>query len=234
MRGLVVQRAPFLTVTSMQHRAKPAGGGNGSGPSATLTFFRQWLKNPLSVAALSPSGKQLARLMVRELPDTAQRVVELGGGTGVFTQAMLDHGIKPEQLLVVELNEELHKFLQNRFPDVSVVCGDARELSTLIEQQPAFAGAGPVDAVVSGLGLLSMPRTLQRDILRAAFAAMPAEGRMIQFTYGPVSPVPRETLDELGLTVRRGGFAWWNIPPASVFVFQRSRSKPIPPVRRGG
>lgn len=212
----------------MQHRAKPTRGGNG--PSPTLTFFRQWLKNPLSVAALSPSGKQLARLMVRELPETAQRVVELGGGTGVFTQAMLDHGIAPQHLLVVELNEELHKFLQNRFSEVKVVCGDACQLPALVKQT-SFDTEGSVDAVVSGLGLLSMPRTLQRDIMQAAFAVLGAEGRMIQFTYGPVSPVPRETLDELGLTVRRGGFAWWNIPPASVFVYQRSRSRPITPVR---
>lgn len=212
----------------MQHRAKPARGGNG--PSPTLTFFRQWLKNPLSVAALSPSGKQLARLMVRELPKTAQRVVELGGGTGVFTQAMIDHGIAAQRLLVVELNEELHKFLQNRFPEVSVVCGDACKLPELVKEI-AFDADGGIDAVVSGLGLLSMPRTLQRDILRAAFAVLGPEGRMIQFTYGPVSPVPREILDELGLSVRRGGFAWWNIPPASVFVYQRTRSRPITPVR---
>ncbi|HSX61754.1 MAG TPA: methyltransferase domain-containing protein [Tahibacter sp.] len=211
----------------MQHRAR---GGNG--PSPTLTFFRQWLKNPLSVAALSPSGKQLARLMVRELPERPRRVVELGGGTGVFTQAMLDNGIAPAHLLVVELNEELHKFLQNRFPDVNVVCGDARELPAMVESAGFDRDSG-VDAVVSGLGLLSMPRTLQRDILRAAFAVLAPEGRMVQFTYGPVSPVPRETLDELGLTVRRGGFAWWNMPPASVFIYQRARSRPITPVRAG-
>ncbi len=226
----MVQRAPFPTVTPMQHRAKAARSGNG--PSPTLTFFRQWLKNPLSVAALSPSGKQLARLMVRELPDTARRVVELGGGTGVFTQAMLDHGIAPERLLVVELNAELHKFLHNRFPAANVVCGDARELPALVSNA-GFDREGRVDAVVSGLGLLSMPRGLQRDILRAAFDVLTPDGRMVQFTYGPVSPVPREILDELGLTVRRGGFAWWNIPPASVFVYQRARSRPIPPVRAG-
>lgn len=214
----------------MQHRAKPARSGNG--PSPTLTFFRQWLKNPLSVAALSPSSKQLARLMVRELPANAKTVIELGGGTGVFTQAMLDHGVDPQRLLVVELNEELHQFLRDRFPRVQMVCGDARELPVLARQL-AFPADGAVDAVVSGLGLLSMPRTLQRDILRAAFAVLAPEGRMIQFTYGPVSPVPRETLDELGLTVRRGGFAWWNIPPASVFVYQRTRSRPITPVRAG-
>lgn len=215
-------------VISMQSRAKPARSGNG--PSPTLTFFRQWLKNPLSVAALSPSSRQLARLMVRELPQGVRSVVELGGGTGVFTQAMLDRGVEPQHLLVLELNQELHGFLQQRFPELKVVCGDARELPALLTQAQ-FPTEGSVEAIVSGLGLLSMPRTLQRDILQAAFAVLGPEGRLIQFTYGPVSPVPRETLDELGLSVRRRGFAWWNIPPASVFVYQRTRSRPITPVR---
>lgn len=212
----------------MHQRAKPVRGRNG--PSPTLTFFKQWLKNPLSVAALSPSSRQLARLMVRELPKGAQNVVELGGGTGVFTQAMLEHGIAPERLMVVELNAELHAFLQQRFPQTRVVCGDARQLPSLVEQH-RFAADGQVDAIVSGLGLLSMPKKLQREILEGAFAVLPPEGRYIQFTYGPVSPVGREILDDLGLVVRRGGFAWWNIPPASVFVYQRTRSKPIHPVR---
>ncbi|HVJ62029.1 MAG TPA: methyltransferase domain-containing protein [Tahibacter sp.] len=212
----------------MHQRAKPARGPQG--PSPTLTFFKQWLKNPLSVAALSPSSRQLARLMVRELPKGAERVIELGGGTGVFTQAMIEHGVEPERLMVVELNEELHQFLQQRFPDVQVVCGDARQLPALVEQRN-FSADGHVDAIVSGLGLLSMPKKLQREILEGAFAVLPPEGRYIQFTYGPVSPVGREILDDLGLVVRRGGFAWWNIPPASVFVYTRSRSKPIHPVR---
>ena len=34
---------------------------------AGWTFFRQWLKNPLRVAAISPSGKQLARQMMGQL-----------------------------------------------------------------------------------------------------------------------------------------------------------------------
>ncbi|HJU38195.1 MAG TPA: methyltransferase domain-containing protein [Tahibacter sp.] len=211
----------------MHERAKPA---RGQGPSPTLTFFKQWLKNPLSVAALSPSSRQLARLMVRELPKGAERVVELGGGTGVFTQAMLEHGIAPDRLMVVELNAELHQFLHQRFPNVRVVCGDARKLTTLVDEH-RFTADGQVDAIVSGLGLLSMPKSLQREILEGAFAVLPPEGRYIQFTYGPVSPVGREILDDLGLVVRRGGFAWWNIPPASVFVYTRSRSKPIHPVR---
>lgn len=214
----------------MREQQKNLGKDSADGVNPTLTFFRQWLKNPLSVAALSPSSRQLARLMIRELPAAAQRVVEFGGGTGVFTRALLAHGIRPDQLMVFELNEELHQYLHRRFPSARVICGDARELRQIAERE-RYAAPGEIDAVLSGLGLLSMSRHLQRGIFEAAFSMLGPNGRFIQFTYGPVSPVSRELLDELGLDVRRGGFAWWNIPPASVYVFERRRSRAVRPRR---
>jgi len=206
-----------------------------AGPDApeAWTFFRQWLKNPLGIAALSPSGRQLARQMIAELPHGTKRVIELGGGTGVFTRAMLGHGIAPSDLLVLELNEALYQHLRARFSDVRVECGDARELKT-IATRDGFLQAGLADAVISGLGLLSMSRMTQREILEAAFSTLKPDGRLIQFTYGPKSPVSRDLLAELGLSVRRGGFAWWNVPPASVYVYTRSRSRAIQAVRGKG
>ncbi|HTI96051.1 MAG TPA: methyltransferase domain-containing protein [Rudaea sp.] len=197
------------------------------------TFFRQWLKNPLGIAALSPSGRQLTRQMISELPHGTQRVIELGGGTGVFTRAMLAHGIAPRDLLVLELNEALYQHLRAHFPDVRVECGDARELKP-IAQRDGYLDQGPVDAIISGLGLLSMSRQTQAEILQAAFSVLKPDGRLIQFTYGPKSPVPRDLLDELDLSVRRGGFAWWNVPPASVYVYTRNRSRAVHAVRVEG
>lgn len=200
-----------------------------SGSQAWL-FFRQWLKNPLSIAALAPSGTQLAGRMTAELPPGAKRVIELGAGTGVFTRAMLDSGIAPEQLLVVELNEELYEHLRAQFPGARVVCGNACELTNIVAERE-FARAGEVDAIVSGLGLLNMSRELQRSIMQSAFDVLRPGGSFIQFTYSPKPPLSRELLDELGLSVRRGGFAWRNIPPASVFVFSRTRSEQMHAVR---
>ena len=168
--------------------------------------------------------------MTAELPPGSKRVIELGAGTGVFTRALLGEGIAPEQLLVVELNSELYEHLRDQFPKANVVCGDASQL-TKIAAEKQFAQPGEVDAVVSGLGLLNMSRDLQRSILRSAFDALKSDGCFIQFTYSPKPPLSRELLDELGLSVRRGGFAWRNIPPASVFVFSRMRSEQMRAVR---
>jgi phosphatidylethanolamine/phosphatidyl-N-methylethanolamine N-methyltransferase len=192
------------------------------------TFFRQWLKNPLGTAAISPSSRQLARQMMAELPRSPCRVIELGGGTGVFTQALLDHGVPPADLLVLELNEELHQHLQRHFPQVQIACADAVDLAAVAEAR-GFGSAKPADAVISGLGLLSMPKATQHAILSAAFGTMHARGRFVQFTYGPANPVARDVLDGLGLNARRSSFTWWNVPPATVYVYSRRVSRGLSP-----
>lgn len=185
------------------------------------TFFRQWLKNPLRVAAVAPSSAELAAAMIAELPDDAARVIELGGGTGAITRALLDAGIRDQDLLVLELNEELHAHLQVRFPRVPVLLGDARMLPALAREQ-GYLGDGPADAVVSGLGLLAMPHPLQRDILAAAFQCLRPGGVFVQFTYGPAAPVADAVARQLSLRVRRGEFVLRNVPPATVYVYTRA------------
>ena len=209
---------------------EPRRNRNDIAKQQAWTFFRQWLRNPLAIAAVSPSSRELAQKMLREMPNGARRVIELGGGTGVFTQAMLDQGIVADDLFVLELNEALHQHLRQRFPQARVVCGDARDLRTHAERS-GYADGGPADAVISGLGLLSMPKSTQHEILDAAFSLMAPHGRFIQFTYGPTNPVSREVMKELDLVSHRASFTLWNVPPASVYVVSRSRSKRVPPVR---
>ncbi len=165
-----------------------------------------------------PSGRQLTRQMMRQLPADARCVVELGAGTGVFTQALLTQGISPRNLLVVELNPEFHAVLCRRFQQLQIINGDARDLQGIV------AGAsldGGIDAVVSGLGFLAMPREIQKQILEAVFAVLGKGRSLIQFTYGPKAPIPQDLLEELGLTATRVGFAPLNLPPA--FVYKLSR-----------
>ena len=196
----------------------------------TWTCFRQRLKNPRAMAALSPSGRALTREMVAQVPSGARRIIELGAGTGVFTRALIEHGIAARDLLVVELNQELHDLLRQNFPDAHVVHGDARDLAGIVKQN-GFAARGAIDAVISGLGFLAMPRTVQKSILESIFSVLAADAPLIQFTYGPANPLPRDLLAELGLKVRRAGVAWINIPPAVVYVYTRTRSTSVRAVR---
>ncbi|MGV8921724.1 MAG: class I SAM-dependent methyltransferase [Thermomonas sp.] len=196
--------------------------------SERLRFIGQWLKNPRQTASVTPSSPELAAAMLAELPANTSRVIELGGGTGAITHALVDHGITGKQLLVLELNQQLHAHLRLQFPDELLVHGDAAELARLAADA-GFLGDGLADAVVSGLGLLSMDRRAATRILESAFACLRPDGRFIQFTYGPMSPVMESVLATMGLSMRRGEFVLRNVPPATVWVYQRSKSKGIVP-----
>ncbi|HEU4780435.1 MAG TPA: rRNA adenine N-6-methyltransferase family protein, partial [Steroidobacteraceae bacterium] len=156
----------------------------------------------MSTAAFSPSSRFLNRRMVRALPPGTRRVIELGAGTGALTRALIDHGIDVRDLLAIEFNSNLYRFLSRRFEGLTVVQGDARGMDHMAEVV-SFARKAPVQAVVSGLGLLSMSREAQHSILASAFALMPEEGAFVQFTYGPVTPVAGEVMRRLGLRARR-------------------------------
>ena len=193
-----------------------------------LRFFRQWLRNPVQTAAIAPSSQELATAILAELPEGTRRVIELGGGTGAITRALLDAGIAPADLLVLELNPSLQAQLHARFPEAEVLRGDALYTAELAAQS-GYLAQGMADAVVSGLGLLAMNRETQSAILQSAFACLGPDGVMVQFTYGPVSPVNEGLLLELGFAARRGEFVLRNVPPATVWTIRRSRARAIRP-----
>lgn len=141
-------------------------------------------------------------------------VVELGGGTGAITRALLDAGIAAGRLFVIERDPQLHALLIEAFPGVHVVRGDATELGRLLHPR----GVRHASAVVSGLPLLNMPRPVRRAIVDEAFALLEPGAPFIQFTYGLGSPLPRA---EFGLAGERRRRVLNNLPPANVWVYAR-------------
>src|ERR1700741_3794122 len=78
---------------------------NGIRLDDEVRFIRSWLEKPLSIGAVTTSSKVLARAMARYLAaDVPGPVVELGPGTGVVTQALVEHGVDPSRLVLVEFN----------------------------------------------------------------------------------------------------------------------------------
>lgn len=184
-----------------------------------IDFLGRWLRNPRAVGAVAPSGRSLASAMVAGIDlKAAGSVIELGGGTGSITAALLEAGVPGDQLVVIERDPVFAAVLQKRFPEVRVLEGDAVDLRRLLRK----AGVGPARAVVSGLPLLSMPDRVCLRIISESVAALDAGGVLLQFTYGPASPVSRRIAARVGL--RRERIAWVvdNFPPASVWRYRPS------------
>lgn len=178
-------------------------------------FLGQLIRQPHRVVALAPSSEALSRRMAAELPaDRTGPVVELGAGTGKITQALLTAGVAPTDLHAFELNEDFVACLNASFPDIHVHHELAQNMGDL--------GLTDVRAVVSGLPFLSLPKSVQLAILRAAFRAMGPEGVFVQFTYGPNPPVAERVCKALQLKWTKSEKIWGNLPPARVYAFRRN------------
>ena len=53
-------------------------------------------------------------------------------GTGPVTEALVAHGIEPARLVLVEFNPVFCRILRSRYPDATVVQGDAYSLKRLL------------------------------------------------------------------------------------------------------
>ncbi len=181
-----------------------------------VSFIRSWIERPLTVGAVTPSGKILARAMARYVdPNSTGPVVELGPGTGPVTEALVEAGVDPSRLVLVEFDPTFCRILRSRYPDATLVQGDAYSLRRLLETlliQPAAA-------VVSGLPLITKPIKMRLRLIRDAFDLMVPGAPFVQFTYSVASPVPKRFA---GFSAEASERIWMNIPPARVWVYRRT------------
>ena len=147
------------------------------------------------------------------------RVVELGAGTGTLTEAIVERGVRPEDLYLVEQHAMFCDVLRQRFPGSHVVQADAAALNDWLGSL-----RGTVDYVISGLPIVWFSRDKKAMILEDAFALLRPHGRYQQFTYLGPPPVGGRLLDELGLRATLLGVSPLNLPPAFVYRFERNVS----------
>lgn len=179
-------------------------------------FFCALLADPRRVGAVVPSGPALARAITREISPSSAPVVELGPGTGAFTERLIARGVPEDRLALIEYGPDFARLLEERYPNARVLRMDATNLRHVDLFEDEKAGA-----VVSGLPLLSLSPREVMAILRGAFHHLREDGAFYQFTYGPRCPVPSAILDRLGLRASRIGRAIINVPPAGVYRITR-------------
>jgi phospholipid N-methyltransferase len=174
-----------------------------------MTFVKIAFKKPGSVGAIFPSSKRLAKEMASYVNVNSQElVVELGAGTGVITQALLNRGILPHQLIAIEYDTHMATQLRARFPEITVIEGDAATLEILLKNHSKNVGA-----IVSGLPLRRLPQKTVQAILSAITKVLSDNGQFVQFTYDIRK---RENFYHQNYQVVDSSIILRNIPPAKV------------------
>lgn len=181
-----------------------------------LALALAYLRDPRRVGAIAPASPFLARAMARETRRQAPPVVvEVGGGTGAVTQALLAASPPGTRLLVFERDADFAAQLTARYPQAEIINRCASEVALL-----ELDARCPV-TVVSSLPLLSLPPAEARRCIGAMLALIQRQprSRLLQYTYAaphrpPFVPVPT------GWHWRRVTSIWANLPPATVWALE--------------
>jgi phospholipid N-methyltransferase len=147
--------------------------------------------------------------MARQVPSGDGLVIELGAGTGMVTQALLDYGISPGRLIVIERSSRFVEHLRHRFPGTTVIHGDAARLAELIPQ------GLHIDAIVSSLPLRSLPGDLRARVVAQWQHVLDKDSALIQFTYD-IRPQTHTCPADHAFAVIASRVVWANLPPARV------------------
>lgn len=185
----------------------------------SLLFLYNFIRYPFATGAVLPSSRRLAARMVEGSDlDTAKTVVELGLGTGVFTQAIADRLGPDTTYLGIELREKFASMVSAKFPDLLVVNDSAENIVENLEKLDRTAA----DTIISGLPWATFDPGLQGRIMKSVTDALPSGGKFATFTYLHAVRLPaarrfRSLLDKNFSEVRESKTVWRNVPPAFVY-----------------
>lgn len=188
-----------------------------------LQFLKAFVKNPLTVGAISPSSPDLARAMIEGVaPDENHVALELGCGTGAITKFLREIVPDEKSFLGIEINAEFVEKLKQDFPDLNIICGNAGEAYAIHKT----ADLGKVCYIVSGLPFASLPHEVSEAILGEVDKFM-AKGSCLfrTFQYAHAYKLPpaikfRKHMEERYGKVKRSALVLKNVPPAYTLTWQ--------------
>ena len=177
------------------------------------SFIKEFFDKKRMVGSVVPSSKFLAKKMLDHLSfDQAELIIELGPGTGVFTDRIIDKMGENSQLLVIELNDAFYRDLKKRITDkrVTIKNGSAADISNFIDDMNHLKA----DCIISSLPLAVIPKTMRKRIVLDIKNHLNQDGQFIQFQYSLQSlKLFKKVFKKVNVI-----HCLFNIPPAFVYT----------------
>jgi phosphatidylethanolamine/phosphatidyl-N-methylethanolamine N-methyltransferase len=184
-----------------------------------VKFLGAFLRRPTVTSAIVPSSRWLAARMTQGLKlNQARVVVELGSGTGAFTQAIQPR-LNPKALfLAIEINPGFAEHLARRFPRAHIVNDSAERL----DEHLLRFGETAADCVLSSLPWAGFSSDLQERLLTAVLRTLRPGGQFATFAYAHAAWLPggrqfRQLLQANFSHITTTRMVWRNLPPAFVY-----------------
>jgi phospholipid N-methyltransferase len=177
--------------------------------------MRKFFNSPSSIGSIVPSSPALVASMMTAIDWPQSRViVELGAGTGVMTRSINDSRSDDSVFITFEKDEQMHRELELRFPDV-LIDRDAFQLTEVL----ALHGYHEVDCIISCLPFANFDRVRQLSLVSTIYDHLHPGGLFLAFQYSPQLQSCLKTFYK-EVDCR---FVIKNLPPAIVYVCRKSR-----------
>lgn len=178
-----------------------------------MLFFKEFVLNPSKIGSVTPSSAYLTSKLLCFLPwERFHTIVELGAGTGVFTEFVMDHKRPDSDLLVIEQDSRMRQDLMERFPQ-AFFGSNAEDLPALMQQY----GLPKADCIISSLPFTVIEKECRLKILAGINRTLSDQGVFAAFQY---SPQMYGTFHRMFRKVELG-FTPLNIPPAFTYTCRK-------------
>lgn len=190
----------------------------------SLKFITQFITHPTKTGAILPSSNKLCELMteIAEV-DKVSTIVEFGPGTGVITEKVMQKKSADTTFFALEINEAFVEATKNRCPDAIVYQSPAQNAKKHLEMH----GECGCDRILSSLPWLTFDGDMQQELIDTIYDALHPGGKFLTYAYVPGLIFPaawrlRKKLNERFDTVLTSKIIWSNIPPAFVYIGEKS------------
>ena len=159
-----------------------------NGVKEIFAFVKEFIKSPATVGAILPSSKWLAKEIVSSIPKDRKAgkriILEIGPGTGIFTEKILKRMNPEDELHLVELDHSFSKQLAHRYKKL-IAAGKVKIYNCSILDPNVSTR---YDYIISGLPLNAFEREEVDQILEKFSSISKTGGKLSYFDY----PIAKE------------------------------------------
>jgi phospholipid N-methyltransferase len=178
-----------------------------------ILFFYKFIQSPKTVGSITPSSFFLTKEMLKNINwSNTKTIVELGAGTGIFTNQIQQSKSPDSRVLIFELDPVMQNRLKELYPHFTFY-SDATFLPKALQEQ----GLNQVDCIVSGLPFSNFSKGLREQIVDGVIKSLKPGGLFITFQYSlQMKKHLVNHFDEVDITL-----VPLNLPPAFVYCCKK-------------
>lgn len=185
-----------------------------------INILKEYIKHPIRTGAIAPSSPELAKFITETANLVkANTIVEIGPGTGVLTEEIINKINGDKKFFALEINPRLAKIARERCPKAIIYQDSAANIKKYLAGENC-------DCVISGLPWTGFKKEQQQKILNEIYDSLEPDGEFLTFAYIHAIFLPagrrfKKMLQEKFSQVETTKIIWDNLPPAFVYYCKK-------------